>query len=83
MAMKPMPIRFTEEQDARLAALAASGDFTKQELVRLAVTKLFERLDKGEAFVVQKVLRTQREAENRKPQNAEKSGKKRPRRTVE
>jgi hypothetical protein len=57
MPMKPMPIRFTTEQDARLSALAASGDFTKQELVRLAVEKLFERLDAGEEVVVQKVLR--------------------------
>jgi hypothetical protein len=57
MPMKPMPIRFTAEQDARLSALAASGDFTKQELVRLAVKKLFERLDAGEEVVVQKVLR--------------------------
>lgn len=59
MPMKPMPIRFTREQDARLTALAASGEFTKQELVRLAVEKLFELLDAGEEVVVQKVLRKQ------------------------
>jgi hypothetical protein len=59
--MKPMPIRFTKEQDARLSALAASGEFTKQELVRLAVEKLFERLDAGEEVVVQKILRRQME----------------------
>lgn len=59
MPMKPMPIRFTKEQDARLSALAASGEFTKQELVRLAVEKLFERLDAGEEVVVQKVLKNQ------------------------
>jgi hypothetical protein len=59
MSMKPMPIRFTKEQDARLSALAASGEFSKQELVRLAVEKLFERLDAGEEVVVQKILRRQ------------------------
>jgi hypothetical protein len=57
MLSKPLPIRLTVDQDARLSALAASGDFTKQELVRLAVEKLFERLDAGEEVVVQKVLR--------------------------
>jgi hypothetical protein len=61
-----MPIRFTEEQDARLSALAASGDFTKQELVRLAVQKLFEQLDAGEDVVAQKIPRA-RDAASRAP----------------
>jgi len=64
--MKPIPIRFTEEQDTRLSALAASGDFTKQELVRLAVQRLFERLDDGEDIVVQKVLKAHAAAPTKK-----------------
>jgi len=62
MRTKPMPIRFTREQDERLSSLAASGEFSKQELVRLAVQKLFERLDAGEEVVVQKILRARKES---------------------
>ncbi|MDR2982012.1 MAG: hypothetical protein LBV12_07160 [Puniceicoccales bacterium] len=71
--MIPMPVRLTEEQHQRLDALSPpGGDFTKQELIRLAIDRLFEALDAGEEIVFNKVLALGKsgappKASNRKP----------------
>lgn len=57
MLGKPMPVRFSEETDQRLAEIAATNGMTKADLIRLCVERELQEIDRtGKIEVTQVVV---------------------------